>query len=76
MIYCTTNFIAVCITISAIVPYVLIALVPIGLGYILLQMLMSRTRCQIKRHESVAKSPINHFPLLRGHSWGDNNQSI
>ena len=62
MIYCTTNFIAVCITISAIVPYVLIALVPIGVGYILLQMLMSRTRCQIKRHESVAKSPIiSHF---------------
>ena len=62
MIYCTTNFIAVCITISAIVPYILIALVPIGAGYILLQMLMSRTRCQIKRHESVAKSPIiSHF---------------
>ena len=62
MIYCTMNFIAVCITISAIVPYILIALVPIGVGYILLQMLMSRTRCQIKRHESVAKSPIiSHF---------------
>ena len=62
MIYCTTNFVAVCITISAIVPYILIALVPILVGYILLQMLMSRTRCQIKRHESVAKSPIiSHF---------------
>ena len=62
VIYCTINFIAVLITVSAIVPYILIAVGPILAGYVLLQMLMTRTRCQIKRLESVAKSPIiSHF---------------
>ena len=62
VIYCTINLLSVCITISAIVPYILIAVVPILAGFVLLQMLLTRTRCQIKRHESVAKAPIiSHF---------------
>ena len=61
-IYCSVNFFSVCITISVIVPYILIALVPILAAFVLLQMLLARTRCQIKRYESVAKAPIiSHF---------------
>ena len=58
VLYCTINFVSVCITVSVIIPHILIAMVPVIAGYIFLQILMSRTRCQIKRHESVAKAPI------------------
>ena len=62
VIYCTANFVSGCITVSVIIPFILIPLVPILAGFVLLQMVFTRTRCQIKRHESVAKSPIlSHF---------------
>ena len=58
VLYCSVNFISVCITVSVIIPHILIAMVPVIGGYIFLQILMSRTRCQIKRYEAVAKAPI------------------
>ena len=61
-LYCSINFISVCITVSVIIPYIMIAMLPIIAMYLFLQTLMSKTRSQIKRHESVAKGPIlSHF---------------
>ena len=62
LVYCLVNLTFVCITVSTIIPYILIAVVPILGCFVLLQMLLTRTRCQIKRYESVAKTPIiSHF---------------
>ena len=62
VIYCSANFLSVCITVSIIVPFILVPLVPIMAGSVVLQIVFTRARCQIKRHEAVAKSPIlSHF---------------
>lgn len=48
--------------VSSITPWFLLPLVPISLAFVFLQVYYTRTRRQVKRMESVAKSPIfSHF---------------
>ena len=62
VIYCTVNFFSVCITVSAIIPFILIPLIPSLAMFVFLQIIFTRTRCQLKRHQAVSKSPIlSHF---------------
>ena len=59
---CISMMIGTLAVISTITPVVLIALVPIGIAYVFLQIYFTHTRRQIKRLESVNKSPIfSHF---------------
>ena len=48
--------------VSSITPMFLVPLIPISIAYIFLQIYFTKTRRQVKRLESVAKSPIfSHF---------------
>ena len=61
-ISCLTMILGTLVVVTGVTPYFLLPLLPVGVCYIFLQIYFTRTRRQVTRLQSIAKSPIfSHF---------------
>ena len=59
---CLTMILGTLSVVTTVTPYILVPLVPVSVGYVFLQIYFTRTRRQVTRLQSIAKSPIfSHF---------------